>query len=93
MSHVITDPALPQAYFNDSSGVVYLWVRTADGLAVGAMLRTRVMHFRFGAAISGDDALKTYQSHRAEIEAAVLRRVASGSIEPVLLREADFGAR
>lgn len=93
MSDVITEPALPQAYFDDANGVVYLWVRTAAGLPMGAMLRTRVMHFRFGAAASGVDALKTYQHHRAEIEAAVLRRIASGSLEPVLLREADFGAR
>jgi Protein of unknown function (DUF1488) len=93
MSHVITDPALPQAYFDDAVGAVYLWVRTEAGLPLGAMLRKQVLHFRFGAAMSGADALATYQSHRAEIEAAVLRRIASGSLEPVLLREADFGAR
>jgi hypothetical protein len=93
MPDVDTAPALPQAYFNESSNVVYLWVRAAEGPPVGAMLRTRVLHFRFGAAMSGADSLTTYQSHRAEIDAAVLRRVASGSIEPVLLREADFGAR
>jgi hypothetical protein len=43
--------------------------------------------------MSGVDALTTYQHHRAEIEAAVLRRIATGSLEPVLLRESDFGAR
>jgi hypothetical protein len=93
MSHVLTDPALPQAYFDDCAGVVYLWVRTAAGFLMGAMLRKEVLHFRFGAALSGVDALKTYQQHRAEIEAAVLRRIAAGSIEPVLLRESDFGVR
>jgi hypothetical protein len=93
MSHVITDPALPQAYFDDIAGIVYLWVRTAAGLPMGAMLRKEVLHFRFGAAMSGVDALKTYQHHRTEIEAAVLRRIAAGSIEPVLLRESDFGVR
>ncbi len=93
MSQVITDPALPQAYFDDAAGAVYLWVRTAAGIPMGAMLRKQVLHFRFGAALSGDDALKTYQHHRTEIDAAVLRRVAAGSIEPVLLREADFGVR
>ena len=93
MSDVITDPSLPQAYFDDAAGVVYLWVRTAAGIPMGAMLRKEVLHFRFGAAMSGVDALKTYQHHRAQIEATVLRRIAGGSIEPVLLRESDFGTR
>lgn len=93
MSDVITDPTLPQAYFDDATGVVYLWVRTAAGIPMGVMLRKEVLHFRFGAEMSGVDALKTYQHHRAEIEATVLRRIAAGSIEPVLLRESDFGAR
>jgi hypothetical protein len=93
MSHVITDPALPQAYFDDSAGVVYLWVRTDAGFPMGAILRKEVLHFRFNADLSGVDALTTYQQHRPEIEAAVLRRIAAGSIEPVLLRESDFGAR
>jgi hypothetical protein len=93
MSDVITDPALPQAYFDDAAGVVYLWVRTAAGIPMGAMLRKEVLHFRFGAALSGVDALKTYQHHRAEVEATVLRRITDGSIEPVILRESDFGVR
>lgn len=93
MSDAINDPALPQAYFDDAAGVVYLWVRTAAGFPMGAMLRKEVLHFRFGADISGVDAMTTYQHHRTEIEAAVLRRIAAGSIEPVLLRESDFGAR
>jgi hypothetical protein len=93
MSHVVDDPALPQAYFDDTAGVVYLWVRTLAGFPMGAMLRKEVLHFRFHADMSGADALATFQQHRPEVEAAVLRRIASGSIEPVLLRESDFGAR
>jgi hypothetical protein len=93
MSQATTDLALPQAYFDDTAGMVYLWVRTDAGFPMGAMLRKEVLHFRFNAAMSGEDALTTYQQHRAEIDATVLRRIASGSIEPVLLRESDFGAR
>ena len=93
MSQATTDLALPQAYFDDTAGIVYLWVRTDAGFPMGAMLRKEVLHFRFKAAMSGVDALTTYQHHRAEIEAAVLRRIATGSLEPVLLRESDFGAR
>jgi len=93
MSQATIDLALPQAYFDDTAGMVYLWVRTDAGFPMGAMLRKEVLHFRFNAAMSGVDALATYQQHRAEIDAAVRRRIATGSIEPVLLRESDFGAR
>lgn len=57
------------------------------------MVRKEVLHFRFQAAAGGAAALKAYLDHRGEIDAAVLRRVAAGSIEPVMLREADFGPR
>lgn len=87
-----TDP-LPAPFFHEPSGAVRLWVRTEAGDAVGAILRKEVLHFRFRADLGGTDALATYLNHRDEIDAAVLRRIAAGSIEPVLLREADLGAR
>jgi len=31
-----------------------------------------------------------YEAHRGEIDAAVVRRVSAGSIEPVMLRENDL---
>jgi hypothetical protein len=34
--------------------------------------------------------MTTYQAHSEEIHAAVRRRVANGSIEPVMLREHDL---
>jgi hypothetical protein len=85
-----SEPMGPQAFFHDESGAVRFWVRTAEGSWVGAIARKQVLRFRFGAMDSGEDALKVYQDHRHEIDAAVLRRVAAGSIEPVILREADF---
>jgi hypothetical protein len=57
---------------------------------VGAILRKSVIHWRFGAAAGGIDALKICQNRREQLHAADLRRVAAGSIEPVVLREADF---
>lgn len=80
----------PRAFFHEESGAVRFWVRTATGGWMGAIARKQVLRFRFGAMESGDDALKVYEDHRHEIDAAVLRRVAAGSIEPVILREADF---
>ncbi len=88
-----SDDRLPEPFFHEDSGTVRFWVRTAAGDTVGASVRKEVLHFRFRPAASGADALKIYQDHREAIDAAVSRRIASGSIEPVMLREADFGAR
>lgn len=82
---------MPDAFFHEESGAVRLWVRTEAGGCMGAIARKAVLHYRFGAALDGVDALKTYQDHRQEVDAAVLRRIAAGSLEPVILREADFG--
>jgi hypothetical protein len=72
---------------------VRLWVRTPGGTVMGAIARKSVLNARFGAAAGDTDALAIYQAHRAQVDAAVLRRIAAGSLEPVLLREADFGER
>ena len=81
---------LPVAYFHQDSGAVRLWVLDGTGSPVGAILRKEILHHRFRGDIGGADALEVYQAHRGEIEAAVRRRIAGGSIEPVLLREADL---
>lgn len=93
---VPTDPRpsaaqqLPEPFFHRESGAVRFWVRTVEGDTVGAMARKEAMHFRFRAAADGSDALRTYRNHRHKIDGAVLRRIAAGSLEPVILREADF---
>lgn len=86
-------PALPEPFVHEESGAVRFWVQTASGDAVGAIVRKEALHFRFRAAASGADVLETYRNHQGEIDAAVLRRIAAGSIEPVILREADFDVR
>lgn len=80
----------PEPFFHDESGAVRFWVQTAAGEMVGAMVRKETLHFRFRAATGGADALRTYRNHQHEIDTAVQRRIAAGSIEPVILREADF---
>lgn len=84
---------LPDPFVHDESGAVRFWVRTDSGEMVGAIIRKEALHYRFRGAASGADVLTTYQANRSEIDAAVLRRVAAGSIEPVILREADFAVR
>jgi hypothetical protein len=84
---------LPEPFVHDESGAVRFWVQTDAGDTVGAIVRKEALHYRFKSAASGVDVLKTYRDHREEIDAAVLRRIATGSIEPVILREADFDVR
>jgi hypothetical protein len=83
----------PPAYFHDASGAVRFWVPMSDGGFVGASIRKETLHFRFQAAIDGADALATYTAHRDEIDDAVRRRVDKGSIEPVMLRDADVAVQ
>lgn len=80
----------PEAFFHEDSGAVRFWVRTHLGGYVGAIVRKEILHVRYRAAVDGSDALAVYAAHRREIDAAVLRRIAEGSIEPVLLREANL---
>ncbi len=82
----------PSPFFHDDSGAVRFWVLTDSGSYVGATISKQTLHFRFRADLSGSDALATYTAHREEIDAAVRRRVARGSIEPVMLRESDVAA-
>jgi hypothetical protein len=87
------EPTSPAPYFHEDSGSVRFWVGSGPDVYVGASIRKETLHFRFHAAMSGADALETYRTHRTEIDAAVLRRIASGSIEPVMLRESDVAPR
>ena len=82
----------PAPYFHADSDALRFWVVCADGLSVGATISKQTLHFRFKGDISGSDALATYAAHREEIDAAVRRRVAKGSREPVMLREFDVAA-
>lgn len=81
---------LPEAFFHDDSGAVRFWVLTDNGSIVGATISKEALHYSFRADISGANALATYIDNREVIDAAVRRRVAGGSIEPVMLRERDF---
>ena len=93
MPHEPGNPPIPEPFFLETSGAARLWVRTPAGQDMGAILRSQVLHYRFRATTSGADALATYPAHRKEIDEAVLRRIAAGSLEPILLREADFDLR
>ena len=80
---------IPQPFLHDDSGAVRFWV-LVDGTEVGASIRKETLHYRFAPGRTDDQPLATYQAHAAEIGEAVRRRVAAGSIEPVMLREHDL---
>jgi hypothetical protein len=80
---------IAEEFFHDDSDSVRFWVQVA-AVVVGASVSKRTLHFRFAPQSTGEDPLTTFRAHRAALEAAVRRRVARGSIEPVMIREADL---
>ncbi len=77
------------AFFHEDTGVVRFWV-LIDGQWVGASVSRNALHYHYRRDALGDDPLATYTANAPAIEAAVRRRVAQGSIEPVMLREFDL---
>jgi len=68
---------------------VRFWV-PINGQLVGASIGRETLHHRFRSTARGEDPLETFTTYAGEITAAVERRVAQGSIEPVMLREYDL---
>ena len=80
---------LQTAFFHEDSQSVRFWVHV-QGQAVGASIRRETLHYRFRPDATGEDPLETYRTYTIPIDEAVRRRVALGSIEPVMLREFDL---
>ncbi|MBW8830593.1 MAG: DUF1488 family protein [Burkholderiales bacterium] len=81
-----------QPFFHDASGTVRFWV-AIDDMLVGASIGKETLHYRYQPQRTDDDPLATYTANAAEIDAAVRRRVANGSREPVMLRDPDVRAK
>jgi hypothetical protein len=75
-------------FFHDLSGTVRFWV-LVEGVLIGASIGKETLHYRYKPHARDDDALATYLQNADEIDGAVRRRVAGGSREPVMLRDAD----
>lgn len=82
---------MPEPFLHLPSGTVRFWV-LVDGQYVGSSIRREILHYRYHATQTDDDPIVTYTENQVEIHAAVRRRVAKGSIEPVMLRDADIQA-
>jgi len=76
-------------YYHADSASVRFWVEV-DGAPVGASVSKQTLHYSFRPEAQGEDPLETYAAFARDIDAAVRRRVAQGSIEPVMLREFDL---
>ena len=81
----------PAAFYHQDSEAVRFWVPIADGF-VGARIRRAVLQYRFRPERSDEEPIETYGRHSAEPGAALQRRVAQGSIEPVIQRDFDLGS-
>jgi hypothetical protein len=97
VAHGVTHPtaaaALPAPFFHQDSEALRFWVQVPGGAPIGAMLTKPLLYYRFDAKADGSNAVALYEAHRSDIDAAVLARVAGGSIEPVMLREHDLPPR
>ena len=83
-------PCMTQpAYLHLESDSVRFWV-LVDATWVGAMISRRALHHRFQPQAVDEDPMQTYLTFEQDIHAAVRRRVAAGSLEPVMLREHDL---
>jgi hypothetical protein len=82
----------PAAYYHHDSEAVRFWVPIADGF-VGASIRRAVLQYRYRPPGNEEEPIETYARHEAELGAAVQRRVAQGSLEPVMLRDFDLEPR
>ena len=78
-------------FFHEASATVRFWV-IVDGKPFGASVGREALHHRYRPDDQGDDPLETFRDNAADIEAAVRRRLAQGSREPVMLREYDLRA-
>jgi hypothetical protein len=77
-------------FFHESSETVRFWV-LIDGKLLGASIGRSALHHRYRPNASGEDPVETFRANINDIEAAVRRRSAQGSREPIMLREFDLG--
>ena len=77
------------AFFHPDTKAVRFSVQI-DDQSVGASITQSTLHYRFRPTAVNEDPLDTYAANIKQIEDAVRRRVAEGSIEPVMVREFDL---
>jgi hypothetical protein len=82
-------PMATSEFFHEATGCVRFWVQVGE-VSIGATVSRDALHHRYSPQATGEDPMQTFRAHLSSLEDAVRRRVASGSIEPVMLREHDL---
>lgn len=80
----------PSPFFHEASETVRFWVVTGVDSCIGASIRRDTLRYLFDAGQARSEPVALYLQNRTAIDAAVLRRLAAGSLEPVMLREPDL---
>jgi hypothetical protein len=76
-------------FLHEGSRSVRFWVMVGE-VSVGASVSCETLRFSYSPQAPAQDPLVTFRANIAGLEAAVRRRVAKGSLEPVMLREFDL---
>ena len=76
-------------FFSERSEAVFFWVPIA-GISVCASVSRETLHRRYAPDSVDEDPMATFGAHSGKLEDAVRRRVASGSIDLVVIRESDL---
>jgi hypothetical protein len=77
------------AFSHEGSESIRFWVQV-DDKRIGASVKKSALHFRFAPNAVDEDPMSTFRKNQACLEEAVRRRVAGGSLEPIMLREPDL---
>jgi len=80
-----------EPFLHEASDSVRFQVR-ASGALVNASVSRQALRYSFKSADLSADLLSIYNIHSSKIHEAVLRRLAQGAREPVMLRESNFPA-
>ena len=79
----------PFRIFRETAHIVRFWVQV-DGRLVCAMVSDTSLRCCLAPAEPRKAALAIFGEHLAELDEMVRRRVAAGSVEPVMLQDSDF---
>ena len=75
--------------FHDAARTVRFWV-PVNGVAVCAMVDEATLRCCFVPPQPRESALSLVGAHQKELDDIVRRKIAAGSVEPVMLHDSDF---
>jgi hypothetical protein len=76
-------------YFHAASASVRFWVPGGEQ-GIDAIISKETLSYGFRGRMTEEDPLAIYAANLGPIHAAVMRRIAAGARQPVILREHDL---